>query len=180
MKHDWVLVYVRPDCRPCDAVFAELGDGSVARPPAPAEAAGEREMRRERAAQAAAAARGEAKNPPKASAMRAERPTYFSNVEDAPQKLIIVVGGATVEELKQMAAEMPWIPQGSWYADPAREAAAKLKWQSAPVVAGISGGSVKWSYVGIPPQGLPLRSLMSDWHEGHAEPRLAGPARPRQ
>src|SRR5215213_5804443 len=56
MKHDWVLVYVRPDCRPCDGVFAELGDGSAVRTPAQAAAAEEREMRRERAAAQAAAA----------------------------------------------------------------------------------------------------------------------------
>jgi hypothetical protein len=174
MKHDWVLVYVRPDCRPCDSVFAALGDGRASRPPA---AASEElaALRRERAAKAAAARSG-SKSVPASE----EQHTYFSGIQDAPQKLIVVVGGASVEELKQMAAEMPWIPQGSWYADPTREAAAKLKWQSAPVIAGISGGAVKWSYVGVPPAGLPLSSLMSSWHEGRREPPTAASRPPRQ
>jgi hypothetical protein len=175
VKNNWVLVYVRPDCRACDAIFGALGDGRASRPTAAA-AAEQREVRRERAEKTAAAAAARAGTKPGAAraavaAAPSEPRTYFSEVQDATQKLIIVVGGATVEEAKRMAAEMPWIPQGSWYVDTSREVAAKMKWQSAPVVAGISGGAVKWCYVGVPPEGLPLRSLMSDWHEGRGETR---------
>jgi hypothetical protein len=94
---------------------------------------------------------------------------YFASVQDAPRKLIIVVGGASVEQVKRMAAEMPWIPEGSWYADPSNQTAVKFKLQAAPVVAGITDGVIKWRYVGLPPEGLPLRSLMSAWHERREE-----------
>jgi hypothetical protein len=199
MRENWVMVYVRPDCGPCETVFRALGDerrshGGPRRGPSGGgvdlaeqsrrEEAYARFARREAAAKSAAGATAAnsattqspaaAANKPGASgspeavkgaAKPGARRDYFANVEDATRKLIIVVGGASVEEVKQMAARMPWIPEGSWYADPSNEVAAKFKWEAAPVITGVSRNEVKWSYVGVPPQGLPLRSLMSAWHE---------------
>jgi hypothetical protein len=205
MRENWVMVYVRPDCGPCETVFRALGDerrshGGPRRGPSGGgvdlaeqsrrEEAYARFARREAAAKTAAGATATnsattatkpgattpspASNKPgaagspdamKSAAKPGAQRNYFANVEDAPRKLIIVVGGASVEEVKQMAARMPWIPEGSWYADPSNEVAAKFKWEAAPVITGVSRNEVKWSYVGVPPQGLPLRSLMSAWHE---------------
>lgn len=196
MRENWVLVYVRPDCGPCDSIFRALGDermshGGSRRGPSGhgfdlaeqsrREEAYARFARREAAAKTAGApATDSAKTATPAAAKpgaagsssvkqdaakTGARRGYFANVEDAPRKLIIVVGGASVKEVKEMAARMPWIPEGSWYADPSNEVAAKFKWVAAPVITGVSKNEVKWSYAGMPPHGLPLRSLMSAWHE---------------
>lgn len=203
MRENWVLVYVRPDCGPCDSIFRALGDERMSHAGGPrggrsgggfdlAEAS-RREEARARFARRDAAAKTAAGTPaPNATATPgATTPSpasakpgvagssnvkqeaakmgvqrgYFANVEDAPRKLIIVVGGASVKEVKEMAARMPWIPEGSWYADPSNEVAAKFKWVAAPVITGVTKNEVKWSYAGVPPHGLPLRSLMSAWHE---------------
>lgn len=166
MRENWVLVYVRPNCRPCEAVFRALGD--------------ERSSRTNGAEHAAARRAGESGGAAASRRGRAEkggaRASYFADLQGAPQKLIIVVGGASVEELKAMAAAMPWIPQAVWYADPERQLTSKMKWQAAPVVAGVREGSIVWRYTGVPPEGLPLRSLMSNWHERPAHPNApAGP-----
>lgn len=203
MRENWVMVYVRPDCGPCETVFRALGDerrshggprrgasggGVDLAEQSRREEAYARFARREAAAKSAAGATatnsataattatpatsasakpGASGSPDsmKSAAKPGAQRNYFANVEDATRKLIIVVGGASVEEVKQMAARMPWIPEGSWYADPSNEVALKFKWEAAPVITGVSRNEVKWSYVGVPPQGLPLRSLMSAWHE---------------
>ena len=160
-----MLVYVRPDCRPCEGIFRALGEDRF-RGHSPQRGGLER---RESEAQSAAA--------PDAGGRRARkgRGAYLANVQDATQKLVIVVGGATPEEVSRMAASMPWIPQGSWYADPKRQVAARMGWQAAPVIAGFKRDSVMWSHTGLP-RGMSLRSLMSTWHEQQegATPRPAG------
>jgi hypothetical protein len=160
MEPNWVLVYVRPNCRACEAIFRELGGTATGGP-------------RQREARAANAAK------PGQAQANARQNTYFGRVADASHKVIVVVGGASVQEVRQMAGQMPWIPQDSWYADPSRQIAAKLGFQAAPVVAGIKNGSVKWSYAGLPPQGIPLRTLMSSWHEqNNAAPKARPLTRP--
>jgi hypothetical protein len=156
MEPNWVLVYVRPNCRACEAIFRELGGSSFGGP-------------RQRDARALSIS--------KAGPAPATQPqnTYFARVADAQRKVIVVVGGASVADVREMSAQMPWIPQGSWYADPSRQIASKLGFQAAPVIAGIKNGSVKWSYTGLPPQGMPLRALMSSWHEQHVGKPTAKP-----
>ncbi len=156
MEPNWVLVYVRPNCRPCEAIYRELGGASIGGP-------------RQRDANAA----GNTRPGPKANT---QQNTYFARVADASHKVIVVVGGAGVEEVRKMSAQMPWIPASSWYADPSRQVATKLGFRAAPVVAGIRNGSVKWSYIGLPPQGMPLRTLMSSWHEQRSAPPTARPS----
>jgi hypothetical protein len=208
MRENWVLVYVRPDCGPCDQIFRALGDARATHGgprhggPRGGLDLAERSRHEEATAQFArsrqanatattnksgAAAASKTGATPSltvtrgtASVKRQDPSTsYFANVEDAPRKLIIVVGGASVEEVKQMAASMPWIPESSWYADPSNKIATQLKWQAAPVVTGVSKGVVKWSYAGMPPQGLPIRSLMSAWHERREAPPQQPPSAPR-
>jgi hypothetical protein len=218
MKENWVLVYVRPDCGPCESVFRALGDerrshggprrGTAGGGDDLAEASRREEVyarfaRREAAAKSAAgtpapnsttaATTSGATTPAPAAnktgaagsssvkqdaAKAGARRGYFANVEDAPRKLIIVVGGASVEEVKEMAARMPWIPEGSWYADPSNDVSKKFKWVAAPVITGVTNNVVMWSYIGVPPQGLPLRSLMSAWHERREGPPQKPPTEP--
>jgi hypothetical protein len=194
MRENWVLVYVRPDCGPCETVFRALGDdqrkyrdprrsGADLAEQSRQEEARARFARREAAAAKATAAtpaNGAAQSSVKQTTMKCgTRRGYFANVEDAPRKLIIVVGGGTVAQVKQMAARMPWIPEGSWYADPSNEVASKFKWMAAPVITGVSKNVVMWSYAGVPPQGLPLRSLMSAWHERREGSPQQPPSEPR-
>lgn len=157
VEPNWVLVYVRPNCRPCEAIFRELGGASVGGP-------------RQREGKGAPSG-----NKPGMAATNPQQGTYFARVADPARKVIVVVGGASVDEVRKMATEMSWIPQASWYADPSRQIAAKLGFQGAPVVAGIKNGDVKWSYTGLPPQGMPLRALMSSWHEQRSAPPTSKP-----
>lgn len=154
METNWVLVYVRPDCRACEAIMSELGGRTYGGPRQAVDAPGG----------------GNKKTGVATQTVEQQKGSYFARVQDAPRKVIIVVGGASVEEVKRMAAESPWIPQGSWYADPSGQLVAKLGLQGAPVIAGIRDGAVKWSYTGVPPKGMPLRSLMSAWHEQRDAP----------
>lgn len=176
MESNWVLVYVRPDCRPCEGLFRQLGGGPAR--------GGPRRQRESADAKNAGAKNAAALDPLKsaasqssAEAARAEarQGAYFARVADAPRKVVFVVGGATVEEVRRMAAEHPWVPKGSWYADTDGKLAARMGLKGAPVVAGVHEGAVKWSYTGVPPQGLPIRSLMSGWHERRNAPPTAPP-----
>lgn len=162
MEPNWVLVYVRPNCRACEAIFRELGGASLGGP-------------RQRNAAAVSATNTTSGAKAGHAPGNMQQGTYFARVADASHKVIVVVGGANIDEVKKMAGEMPWIPPGSWYADPSRQIATKLGFQGAPVVAGIRNGSVKWSYTGLPPQGMPLAAMMSSWHEQHNEPPMAKP-----
>ena len=166
-ESNWVLVYVRPDCRACDAILGELGGRKYGGPPP-------------------SAPNGAGKQP-RTVALNAERQgSYFVRLENASRKVLVIVGGADVEGVRRMAAANPWVPQGSWYADTSGQLAAKLGLQGAPVIAGVKDGSVKWSYTGVPPKGLPLRSLMSAWHEQRepqapsAKAQAQGSAQPKQ
>jgi hypothetical protein len=147
MESNWVLIYVRPNCRACDAIISELGGRTYGGPQQVVDAPGGR------------------KSGVATQNVERHQGSYFVHVQDAPRKVIVVVGGASVDEVKRMAAANPWIPQGSWYADTSGQLVAQLGLQGAPVIAGVKDGSVKWSYTGVPPKGLPLRSLMSAWHE---------------
>ena len=175
MESNWVLVYVRPDCRPCEGLFRQLGGG-----PARGGPRRQREGADAKNAATADSLKSAAASPSSAAAAKAEtrQGTYFARVSDAPRKVIFVVGGATVEEVRRMAAEHPWVPQGSWYADTDGKLAERMGLRGAPMIAGVHEGAVKWSYTGVPPQGLPIRSLMSGWHERRAAPTAPPPGAP--
>jgi hypothetical protein len=87
-------------------------------------------------------------------------------LSDLPQKVVVVVGGKTAEEVKRMAARFPWLPADCWYADPSREAGAALKAHGVPRVYGVSGDRVEWSLGGTLADHKKLQSILLAWCEG--------------
>jgi hypothetical protein len=115
-RRQWLLIYVQPNCKPCEEVFNVF--------------------RRE----------GE------------EQP-------DLTQKVVVVVGGATVEEASMLAEHVPWLPRSSWYADPSRQAAAALSVKGAPTVYGVRQGKVEWELKGAKANPRMLKSILETWSE---------------
>lgn len=85
---------------------------------------------------------------------------------ELPQKVAVVVGGRTPEEIKRLAERNDWLPQGCWYADPTRRAAAALKRRGSPIVYGIRDGQIEWSLDGLVPDFEKLESILLTWTEG--------------
>lgn len=85
---------------------------------------------------------------------------------ELPQKVAIVVGGRTVEEVKWLAERYPWIPQDCWYADPARNANAAMRRRGAPVVFGIKTNMIEWSVGGSLSDEGKFESVLLTWIEG--------------
>lgn len=85
---------------------------------------------------------------------------------DLSDKVIVVVGGGTVEQAKALAQRTPWIPQASWYADPTKAAAPALKVKGAPVVFGVRQGNIEWDLSGVLADEKSLKSILDTWGEG--------------
>lgn len=146
-RWQWLLIYVQPNCKPCEDIF--------------------RAFRRK------------------------------DSETDLAQKVVIVVGGATVEEANALAARISWLPRSSWYADPSRKVMYELSVKGSPTVFGVrleddgKGGpkkdkgqdkpehprpdkphpkksewSLKWDLKGVPADTRMLKSILETWCEG--------------
>lgn len=96
-------------------------------------------------------------------------------LSDLPQKVVVVVGGKTAEEVKRLAARFPWLPADCWYADPSREAGAALKAHGVPRVYGMGGNRIEWSLGGALADHRRLQSILLKWCEGQAVNQPATP-----
>lgn len=98
----------------------------------------------------------------------------FENRDEATdhsRKVLVVVGGASAEELGRIAAKAPWLPPSSWYADPRRQAARALKIQGSPVVLGILNKTVEWNLAGVAADEERLKSILATWNENQPPPQ---------
>lgn len=90
--------------------------------------------------------------------MRESQPDYTD-------KVIILVGGATVEQVRQLSAQMSWLPESSWYADTTKNASTALDVKGAPVVYGVQRNNIEWSLVGSLAKQDTLQSILSTWFQ---------------
>jgi hypothetical protein len=116
-RRQWLLIYVQPNCKPCEEVFNVFRREGEAQP-------------------------------------------------DLTQKVVVVVGGATVEEASELAEHVPWLPRSAWYADPSRQAASALSVKGAPTVYGVRQGKVEWELKGAKANPRMLKSILETWSEG--------------
>lgn len=82
------------------------------------------------------------------------------------QKLAVVVGGRSAEEVKSLASRFAWIPESCWYADASSASATALKAKGAPVVFGIRSGRIEWSLSGVLANSQKLESILLTWVAG--------------
>lgn len=85
---------------------------------------------------------------------------------DLTQKVLVIVGGATVEEAQQLAKRISWLPSSAWYADESKRAAAALDVKGAPTVYGVRQGNIEWDLKGAPANERMLKSILETWCEG--------------
>lgn len=84
---------------------------------------------------------------------------------DLRQKVIVVVGGRSVEEVTALAARFSWIPAECWHADPLRRAAPALRSEGAPVLYGVRRNHIEWSLKGVLSDPKKLESILLTWCE---------------
>ena len=94
-----------------------------------------------------------------------ERPTPLADVQ---KRVVVVVGGRTPAETKLLAERFRGLPEGCWYADPARRAAQALKASGAPVVYGLRGEQIEWTLNGTLSDEKKLESVLLTWFEGRS------------
>jgi hypothetical protein len=82
---------------------------------------------------------------------------------DYARKVIVIVGGASPEELSRMAERTPWLPAESWYADGRNEAAQSLRAKGMPIVMGVLKRNVEWSLVGVLRDVESFKSIRDSW-----------------
>jgi hypothetical protein len=105
----------------------------------------------------------------------------FENKEegtDHSRKVVVVVGGASAEEVGRMAEKTPWLPQSSWYADPRRQAARALRIQGSPVVMGVLNRNVEWNLAGVAADEERLKSILATWNENQPPTQPTQPPQP--
>jgi hypothetical protein len=85
----------------------------------------------------------------------------------APGKSVIILGGASVDDMRSMAAAFPNLPSGQWYADPQRNAYLQLALQGAPVVVGLQQNTIRWTLAGVNPDAEKFKSALRSWIQGN-------------
>ena len=111
----WLLVYVRPNCAPCEDVFKVF--------------------------------------------------RQITSQSGVTGKVVVVVGGATLEEANGLAARVPWLPRQVWHVDVSKRAAAALSVKGAPTVYGVLQGKVEWDLKGATDGPRRLKSILQSWSE---------------
>ena len=112
MDGSWLVVYVQPNCRPCESILAV--------------------------------------------ATHERHPGL-------PDRLAIVVAGATPRELQALAARFPNLPPGAWYADTDRTMFSRLRLTGVPVVLGLRGAMIEWGLSGVLPDASAVESVLASW-----------------
>lgn len=96
----------------------------------------------------------------------AARLIKFTHLKDpgAPRpRLVIIFDPASASELPSFLDRFPWISRDDVYLDPGQQAFRHLKFDAAPVAAGLDGAVERWRLVGT---GAPLHeieSLLRKW-----------------
>ncbi|MGH9721190.1 MAG: hypothetical protein ACRD8O_13325 [Bryobacteraceae bacterium] len=81
------------------------------------------------------------------------------------QKIVIVVGGASVEQAREVNAQFPHLARAEWYADPTRASFRQLKLKGAPVALGVRQEVVQWAWSGAALDPDRLRSVLTTWRK---------------
>ena len=84
-------------------------------------------------------------------------------ISDLPQKVVVIVAGATADEAKKIAENNPWIPPQAWYADRNRETMSALKLTGLPITVGFRKEHEEWRLAGFPKQENATKSIILNW-----------------
>jgi hypothetical protein len=83
---------------------------------------------------------------------------------DLPSKIVVVVSGADVDKVTEMAAKFPDLGDAARYADPGREGRRKLKARGMPIAYGLRGDSIQWCTLGVlDGDSAKMKSILSSW-----------------
>jgi hypothetical protein len=80
-----------------------------------------------------------------------------------PDRLVVVVGGASSKELRALADRFPGLPAGAWHADPDRAMFDRLRLTGVPVVVGLRGSMIEWGLSGVLPDAAAVESVLASW-----------------
>lgn len=86
--------------------------------------------------------------------------------EDHPgmaQRVTVVVGNATADQARTMAAASPELAEARWLVATDRQAHQALGARSAPVVMGVRTQTIEWDLVGVLRRGDEMRSVLVSW-----------------
>jgi hypothetical protein len=87
------------------------------------------------------------------------------HLPDVPARMLIVVGGASPEEVVALKKNFPDLAEAAWYADPPWAAWGPLRLKGLPVITGLRDKSNEWRLSGATPEDK-LRSVLSSWVAG--------------
>jgi len=79
---------------------------------------------------------------------------------DVAGKVVVVVGGANLAELKELAAKYPHLSDASWSADPLKKVGKLLNVPATAAVFGVHVKTVIWGIVG---NGAASESILASW-----------------
>ncbi len=80
-------------------------------------------------------------------------------------KLMIIVGGATVAQAKTALGRFANVKTVSWYADPKLDGLRAMKIPGVPASLGMSDNTVQWQFVGTHPKPGHLKSMLKTWRD---------------
>ena len=81
-----------------------------------------------------------------------------------PPLMMIVVGGATADQVKDMMKKYPDLAGASWYADPDNDVSTALKLPGFPVIFGVRERTLAWQMMGmISPDPLQMTNHLVSW-----------------
>jgi hypothetical protein len=81
------------------------------------------------------------------------------------ERVIVIVGGVPVSQVKPLIRNYPHLKNVTWYADPKRAAFFQLKVPGSPVVLGMHQQIAQWHFAGSLPKIEVLRSMLRSWRE---------------
>ena len=80
-----------------------------------------------------------------------------------PARLVVVVGAAGADLVREAAAAFPDLAESAWFADPSGAAVVPMQVGSAPVVFGLDGGMIEWSLTGVLAGSPELTYVLASW-----------------
>jgi hypothetical protein len=79
------------------------------------------------------------------------------------KRLVIVVGGASAEEVVEEATRYPGLAGAVWLADPSNEIPRLLGQGGVPAIVGMRDRMIEWSLAGVLTDAADMKSILVSW-----------------
>jgi hypothetical protein len=78
-------------------------------------------------------------------------------------RLVVIVGGATPDDLREEAALYPDLSDATWLADPASVIPQPIGEAGVPAIIGLRGATIEWGLTGVLTDPADAKSILVNW-----------------